>query len=99
MQVGVCAITILLGESQSLKSKRRLLRSLIDRLRSRFQVSIAEVGDHDLWQRTTIGISCVGNSARHIDQVLQAIVSYVQGSPTYEILDCEMTILNGMSDL
>ena len=99
MQVGVCAITILFGESQSLKSKRRLLRSLIDRLRSRFQVSIAEVGGHDLWQRSTIGISCVGNSSRHIDQVLQAIVSYIQASPTCEIIDCEMTILNGMSGL
>ena len=70
MHVGVCKITLRLPENGSLKGKRRVVSSLSSRLRNKFNVSVAEVEDNDAWQIATLGITCVSNSARHVDEVL-----------------------------
>src|SRR5690606_3062189 len=64
-------------ESDSLKDKRRILSSLIQRIRHRFNVSIAEVGSHDLWRRATLGVALVTNDRRYAEQVLSTIVEFV----------------------
>ena len=79
MFVGILRLTLHLPEPGSLKSKRHLLRSAVDRVRSRFDVAIAEVGDNDLWQRSVLGVAAVGNDAAHLNEVLDKVTDFVAG--------------------
>ena len=80
MHVGVCKLTLRLPENHGLKGKRRVINSLSSRLRNRFNVSVGEVADNDAWQIATLGITCVSNSSRHSDEVLQTVLTYIEGS-------------------
>ena len=79
MLVGVCKVTLRLPENGSLKGKRRAISSLCSRVRSRFNVAIAEVGDQEAWQVATLGITCVSNSARLVNETLSQVVSFIEG--------------------
>ena len=95
MNVGVCRISLRLPENQSLKGKRQVLKSIIARIRNQFNVSVAEVDDHDLWQLATIGICCVSNDKRYTNQVLSKIVDFIASSRfEVEILNHEIEILS-----
>ena len=95
MNVGVCRISLRLPENQSLKGKRQVLKSIIARIRNQFNVSVAEVDDHDLWQLATIGICCVSNDKRYTNQVLSKVVAFIAGSRfEVEILNHEIEILS-----
>ncbi len=80
MHVGVCKITLRLPENGSLKGKRRVVSSLSTRLRNKFNVSVAEVEGNEMWQTATLGITCVSNSARHVDEVLGNVTAYLEAS-------------------
>ncbi len=86
MVVGICRVTLRLPENASLKGKRQLLRSLTTRLRNKFNVAVAEVGDNDRWQIATIGVSCVSNDARHAREMLDRVVAFIE----YTRLDAEL---------
>ena len=77
MNVGVCKITLRLPENQSLKGKRRVISSVCTRVRNKFNVSIAEVGDNDSWQIASLGITCVSNDAAHADRMLSSVVEFI----------------------
>ena len=77
MFVGVLRLTLYLPEPGSLKSKRHLLRSAIDRVKAKFNVSIAEVGDNDLWQRSVVGVAAVGNDHSFINETLDKVADFV----------------------
>jgi uncharacterized protein YlxP (DUF503 family) len=77
MNIGVCRIDLDMPDSRSLKDKRRTLRSIVDRMRSRFNVAIAEVDRNDSWQVATLGITCVSNYSSHANEMLNQVVSYV----------------------
>ena len=70
MVVGVLRLTLYIHGAASLKDKRQVLRKVIERLRSRFNVSVAEVGDNDVWQRAVVGVSAVANDHRFVNDVL-----------------------------
>ena len=94
MHVGVCRIRVRLPENLSLKGKRRVLKSITSRVGGKFNVSVAEVDDHDLWQLATLGISCVSNSKQHANEVLSRVVDFIINSRfEIEILDYEIEIL------
>jgi len=94
MNVGVCRIKFRLPENLSLKGKRRVLKSITARVVNKFNVSIAEVDDNDLWQVATLGISCVSNDKRHANEVLSRVVGFItEGRFEVEILDYEIEIL------
>ena len=94
MNVGVCKISLRLPENSSLKGKRQVLKSITSRIRSKFNVSVAEVDDHEVWQLATIGICCISNNQRYTNQVLSKVVDFVVGSRfEIEILDYEIEIL------
>lgn len=79
--------------SRSLKDKRSVVKSLLMRLQKQFNISIAEVGDHDLWQMTTIGIACVSNHTDRVDAVISAAISLIERDfPTIEIIEKEQDI-------
>jgi len=62
----------------SLKDKRQIVKSIIERLKSRYNASIAEVDLNDTWKNAVIGVSCVSNDAKHIDSMLNNIVNFVE---------------------
>ncbi len=94
MNVGVCRIKLRLPENLSLKGKRRVLKSITTRVRSKFNVSVAEVDDQNLWQLATLGICCVSNNKRYTNEVLSKVVDFiVDGRFEVEILDYEIEIL------
>ncbi len=70
MVVGILRLTLYIHGASSLKDKRRVLRKVVDRLRSRFNVSVAEVGENDVWQRAVVGISAVANDKSFVNEVL-----------------------------
>jgi uncharacterized protein YlxP (DUF503 family) len=76
--IGTLQLTIQVPESQSLKDKRMVVRSITSRVRQTFGVAVAEVGDQDIWQTAVIGVACVSNSARHADEVCQKVLAYVE---------------------
>jgi hypothetical protein len=94
MNVGVCQIKLRLPENLSLKGKRRVLKSITTRVGSKFNVSVAEVDDQNLWQLATLGICCVSNNKRYTNEVLSKVVDFiVNGRFDIEILDYEIEIL------
>jgi hypothetical protein len=95
MFVGVLRLTLHLPDAGSLKSKRHLLRSALDRLRARFQVAVAEVGDNDLWQRAVVGVAAVGNDHAFVNETLDKVAAFLAGVHGGQILvtDREMEIL------
>ena len=92
MVVGSLEIQILIGESHSLKARRRVVKSLKDRIRAKFNVSVADVGDQDVWQRITLGVAAVSNDRRFLNEVLSKVLDVVGGDPRVEIIGQRMTI-------
>ena len=91
MNVGVCRIELRLPENQSLKGKRRVIKSIITRLQNKYKVSVAEVDSQDLWQLATLGIACISNHRRHANETLSSVVKFVaQNYPDLELLSSEI---------
>ena len=93
MFVGVLQIELLLRGNTSLKGKRQVLKSIKDRTRRKFNVSIAEVDHNDLWQRATLGICCASNDKVHANRVLSEVVNFIEGNFQAELLDYSVEIL------
>jgi uncharacterized protein YlxP (DUF503 family) len=93
MIVGLCTVELYLPDSQSLKAKRQVLLSVKDRVRDRFNVSIAEVGDQDLWQKAVLGIACVANERKHVNQVLDQVVNLIRSVPLVDLIQCQIEFL------
>ena len=92
MLVGVCQFECLFPDSSSLKEKRIILNSIKARIRNKFNVSIAEVDYHDLWQRSVIGISMISNEKKPISQAFNKIFEYLDNQDRLEIIDHKMEI-------
>lgn len=78
MFVSVARLTFQIPESGSLKDKRQVLRRITDRVRARFNVSVAEVDGQDLWQKAVLGLSVVANERRHADEQMEKIIHFIE---------------------
>ncbi len=78
MVVGTCELIFQLPENHSLKGKRQVSRSLVQRIRSRFNVSVAEVSELDRWQTLAIGVTCATNDTRHANEVMSKVVDFAE---------------------
>lgn len=95
MNVGVAKVSLRLPENMSLKGKRQVLKSITSRVRNKFDVAVAEVGNNDAWQLATVGICCISNNKRHTNQVLSRVVNFIEGARfEVEILDYEIEIID-----
>lgn len=90
MTVGVCTIELYLPANRSLKDKRRVLKSLMERIKQRFNVAIAEVEEQDLWQKSVIGITCIGNRKDHVNGMMDKVVGAIRSNPQVEVVQCRM---------
>jgi uncharacterized protein YlxP (DUF503 family) len=76
--VGVLRLEIFLPENHSLKGKRGVLRTIKARVSNKFNVSIAECADHDLWQKAVLGIAQVGSEQAHVDAALRQVLAFIE---------------------
>lgn len=93
MVVGLCTVELFMAGSQSLKDKRQVLHSLKDRLRGKFNLSIAEVDGQDLWQRAVLGMACVANDGGYVNQVLEQALNVIKGMPAVEVVRTQLELL------
>lgn len=93
MHIGTLTVVLYLAEGASLKDKRQVLKSLIETTRQRFNVSIAEVDDHDLWRRATLGVACVSNEAFHANRVLDKVLDHLEANPAVSVGEVTLEIL------
>ena len=95
MNVGVCRVRLRLPENGSLKGKRHVVKSITNRVRSKFNVAVAEVEDQDLWQLATLGFTCVSNHTPHVNEVISRVVNFIEDNVgDAELLDYEIEILH-----
>jgi uncharacterized protein YlxP (DUF503 family) len=86
MVIGACTLELHIPGNGSLKGKRRVIKSLIARLRKEFNVSVAEVGAQDMWQSAFIGIVCVSSDQNYVHGLLTRVVHWVEENR----LDCDL---------
>ena len=94
MVVGLGIITFRLHDCRSLKGKRKIVKSIINQLRNTFNVSVAEVGSNDVYQRAVIGFALVGNDRMVINSKIDKIFNLADELGLAEIIDNEMEIIN-----
>ena len=92
MVVGVLRLTFVIPGAQSLKDKRQALRRIIERTRARYNVSVAEVGDNDVWQRALVGVTVVANEHAFVNEVLDKVVRDIEALAVAQLVNREMEI-------
>ena len=93
MTVGLCTVELFIPDGHSLKEKRQVLQSLKTRLRDKFNLSVAEVGDQDLWQKAILGMACLANESAHVNQVLDQAVNLIQSVPVIQLVRSRIELL------
>jgi uncharacterized protein YlxP (DUF503 family) len=93
MVVGILQLRIMIRDAQSLKDKRRIVKSLRDRIRNRFNVSASEVDSLDQHQQATLGVALATNDRVFADQVLAKVVDLVRATPGASLIDYDIEIL------
>jgi len=93
MRVGLLTLELYIPEATSLKSKRFIVKSLKDRIKNKYNVSIAEVDANDLWQRSILGAACVSNEKKVVNQTLDGIRDMVLKTPSVELINSTMEML------
>lgn len=94
MVVGVCHIGLLIHDNRSLKGKRQILKKVLERVKNRFNVSISEVGSHDLWQRAEIGLTVVGNDGAFVNSQLLKVLDFIENLHIVEIANHDIELTN-----
>lgn len=94
MVVGVVTVDLHIPECHSLKEKRGVVRRVVDRVRNRFGVSVAEVDNLDLHQKATIGVAVVTNDSRVADSVLNKVLDFIEELYLAEITRADLEILH-----
>jgi hypothetical protein len=89
MVVGICRLTLMVTDSQSLKEKRMVVRTIKDRTRLKFNVAIAEVGDQDAWQSAQIGFAVVANEKGFVASMVDKICNFIEGLAVAKVVDDE----------
>jgi len=93
MTVGILQLELSIGDAMSLKDKRRVVKSLKDRIAHGHNVSIAEVGALDEHRRSIIGIAMVANERGYVEGALSKLVDFVRTVPSVDLVDYQIELL------
>jgi uncharacterized protein len=93
MTIGVLQLEIGIGDAMSLKDKRRVIKSIKDRIAHGHNVSIAEVGALDEHRRCIMGLAMVGNDKRYVEGALAKLVDFVRSVPQVSLVDYQIELL------
>ncbi len=85
--IALLSFDLMIPHSASLKDKRRVIKGLKDRLRAKFNASVAEIDHLDEWQRASIGVTMISNDRRHLDSSLSAVSRLVEEAADIRLLD------------
>ena len=91
--IGLLMLDLHIPEAASLKSKRKVISSLKERIRSKFNVSVAEIGELDKWQRTVFGVVSIGNNKRYIDSSISEVLNFAQTIRDVQVVDSKIEFL------
>jgi len=94
MVVGVAKLILRLPGNQSLKGKRKVIKSISERLRQRFNLAVAETDVQDVWQTGELGIVAVGNQTSYIDSKLDKAINFVEDMQIAEIVDIKRELIH-----
>lgn len=92
MIVGTLKLRLVLRESHSLKDKRRVIKSLKDTLSNKFNISVAETDEQDVWQTAQVGVAAVGTDGPFVQSVLTSVVNYVRFFGGVELVDAQQEL-------
>ena len=87
MIIGTCEIEIIIYEANSLKEKRHVIKSIIERIKVRFNASVAEVDYNDLWNRSVIGVAVVSNKKAFCEEMIDKIIDFIDNDERVEIIN------------
>ena len=90
--IGVCRVDFRIPGSSSLKDKRRVVKSIKERLKTRYNISIAEVGALEKRQRAELGIACIGSDQPRINSILTKVLDKIRSDPRISVIDIELDI-------
>jgi uncharacterized protein YlxP (DUF503 family) len=94
MVIGICHLELFLHDNFSLKGKRQVLQSIVQRVRRRFNISISEVDAQDLWQRAVLGICAVGNDRQRVNSTLDQVINFIENTHLTDVADSQIEIIN-----
>ena len=92
-RVAVGTVELHLPDVESLKGQRHALKGLKEKLRQRFEISVAEVDHHDTWQRATLALACVSGDSRHANEVISKAMDFIEDSVDGYVTDIHVEIL------
>ena len=92
-RVAVGTVELHLPDVGSLKGKRHALKGLKEKLRQRFEISVAEVNHQDSWQRATLALACVSSDSRHANEVISKAMDFIEDSVDGYVTDIHVEIL------
>ncbi|MDP2939383.1 MAG: DUF503 domain-containing protein [Candidatus Omnitrophota bacterium] len=93
MTVGILKIALFIPSSNSLKEKRRVMLSLCDLLRNRFNISLAQIDAQDKWQRSVVAIACVATKRPFVDRAISKIIDFIRDFNQVELIDYEVELI------
>lgn len=93
MVIGTLCIRIAIRSSCSLKDKRRVLKSLKDKLRNKFNASVSEVGTQDNHKLSVIGVAMVGTDRQFVNSSLSSLINYFRFFPQVDLIDYELDLM------
>ena len=95
MIVGLMRLEIYIRSSRSLKDKRRIIKSLIEKVKCEFRnLSVSEVGSNDLWKRSEIGIVIVSNDTQFVNSSLDGVLNYLKSGSSYEVISNNIELIS-----
>lgn len=93
MIIGTCTVTLRISWASSLKEKRMVIKSLIDRMKNKFNISVAEVDEQDSHKTAVIGFACVTNETAHANSIIDKVINFIENSTQAEVEDTFEEIL------
>jgi uncharacterized protein YlxP (DUF503 family) len=91
--IGIIKLLILISSSSSLKEKRMVLRSLKDKLKNNFNISIIELNDHDKWQKATLALATIGVDESRVNPLMSNIINYFENNKQVQLINYETEII------
>lgn len=95
--IGVLNVRLVIRSATTLKEKRRIIKSLKDRVKNNFNVSISEIGALDHCQYSRLGISMVGNDKRYVNGALSSLLNVFRVATSVELVDCHLEFVQSHS--
>jgi len=91
--IGACKVYLHINMAYSLKDKRMIIKSLIDRMKNKFNISVSEVELQDIHKKACIGFACVTSKSSHAESIVNNVINFIENNTDAEIYDIQTEIL------